>query len=83
MTDHDDDKALAELDKAFDLMTRDPLSQALYEERKVKDEQWKRTDPDGYKKDMEKMCRNMFGDGWRTEYDAMLREEFPEDCGNS
>ena len=36
-------------------------------------------DPDGFKKDMEKMCKAMFGDNWEVEYNAMLREEFPEE----
>jgi hypothetical protein len=75
----DDDKALAELDKNFDLLTTDPRSEAAYGMMKRRDKEWKEEDPEGYKKDMENMCKEMCGDNWEAEYDAFLREEFPED----
>jgi hypothetical protein len=75
----DDEKALADLDNSFDLLRRDPLSQAQYETLKKNDVEWKRRDPVGYKKDLEKMCRGMCGDNWEAEYEALLREEFPEE----
>jgi len=79
MAKHDQDKTITELDEAFNLITVDPLSQSYYEQTKARERDWKRTDPEGYKKDMEKMCRTMFGDQWEIEYEAMLREEFPEE----
>ena len=79
MTQSDDEKILAELNKGFDMLTTDPASEARYEELKGRDEEWKKKDPDGFKKDMEKMCKAMFGDKWEVEYNAMLREEFPEE----
>lgn len=75
----DDDKALEELDKNFDLLTSDPQSVALYETMKKRDEEWKKIDPEGYKKDMENMCKEMCGENWEAEYELLLREEFPED----
>lgn len=75
----DEDKALADLDNSFDLLGRDPLSQANYEKARQNDRQWKERDPIGYKQDMEKMCKQMCGDNWEAEYEALLREEFPED----
>jgi hypothetical protein len=79
MSNSDDKKALEDLEKSFMLLTTDPLSQAAYEQRRAQDLRWKERDPEGYKKDMEKMCREMFGDGWQIQYEAMLREEFPEE----
>ena len=79
MSNTDEKKALEDLDKGFSLLVTDPVSEAAFEKKKAEDLEWKRTDPEGYKKDMEKMCRNMFGDDWQVEYDAMLREEFPEE----
>jgi len=79
MAEHDEDRSIAEIDKAFNLMTVDPLSQAFHEKAKAKDRDWKNSAPEAYKKDMEKMCRTMFGDQWEIEYEAMLREEFPDE----
>lgn len=76
---NDDDKALAELDKSFSLLTTDPYSEAAYEMMKKRDHEWKQKDPEGYKKDMENMCKEMCGENWEAEYDALLREEFPEE----
>jgi hypothetical protein len=55
------------------------VAEAQYEERRKKEQEWKKRDPEGYKKDMEKLCRDMFGDRWEIEYKAMLKEEFPEE----
>lgn len=79
MSDYDEKKTIADLDKAFDLLTVDPLSEAQHQRMKLKDEDWKRTNPESYKQDMKKMCQEMFGDRWELEYDAMLREEFPDE----
>ena len=75
----DDDKTLAELDKDFSLLTTDPRSEAAYEMMKKRDQDWKEKDPEGYKKDMENMCKEMCGEHWEAEYEALLREEFPEE----
>lgn len=78
MPDRDDD-ILKDLDKSFNMLKTDPASEAAYETLKSKDLEWKLNDPDGYKKDMENMCKEMFGDKWEVEYKAMLAEEFPEE----
>ncbi len=78
MPDRDDD-ILKDLDKSFNMLRTDPVSEAAYETQKQKDLEWKLNDPAGYKKDMEKMCKEMFGDKWEVEYKAMLAEEFPEE----
>jgi hypothetical protein len=74
-----DSKDLAELDKSFNLLAGNTKAGLEYEQLKLKDDVWKRTDPEGYKKDMEDMCKSMFGDTWEIEYAAMLREELPEE----
>jgi hypothetical protein len=79
MADSDFDKSMNDLDKSFDMLETSPEERAAYDERKREEEDWKRTDPVSYKKDMEDMCRAMWGDKWRIHYEAMLREEFPED----
>ena len=79
MSNTDDEKIRAELDKSFNLLTTDPLSEAEHEKLKARDREWKKDDPEAYKKDMENMCKAMFGNDWEMEYTAMLREEFPEE----
>jgi hypothetical protein len=79
MPDNDDKTIMEEIDKGFDLLKTDPASEAAYQDMKQKDVQWKKTDPAGYKKDMEDMCKEMFGDNWEREYTLMLKEEFPEE----
>jgi len=79
MSNSDEKKALEDLEKSFNLLTTDPVSEAAYDRSKGRDKEWKEKDPDGYKKDLENMCREMFGDKWEVEYKAMLREEFPEE----
>ncbi|MFC1834070.1 hypothetical protein ACFL2Q_04965 [Thermodesulfobacteriota bacterium] len=78
MSSQNEDKKIAEIDEGFNLMQVDPVSEALHRERKAKDKAWKGKDPETYKKDMEIMCKQMFGDNWHVEYEAMLKEEFPE-----
>ncbi len=75
----DEMKDLAELDKSFSLLAGNTKAGLEYEQLKLKDDMWKRTDPKGYRKDMEDMCKAMFGEAWETEYKAMLREEFPDE----
>ena len=79
MSDSDQEKTLEDIDESLRLLNDPGHGVYDYEERKRGELQWKMTDPDGYKKDMEKMCREMFGDSWEVEYQAMLREEFPEE----
>ena len=83
MSGYDEKKALEELEKGFRLLVTDPVSEAAHEQLKKRDLEWKERDPEGYKKDMEKMCKKMFGDQWRIEYEAMLQEEFPEEFRNT
>jgi hypothetical protein len=79
MTDNDERKDIAEIDEALALLARPSLTDPRRSELRREKEEWKATDPEGYKKDMEKMCKDMFGDTWQSEYESMLREEFPED----
>ena len=74
-----DDENLGEIDEALNLVNRNPEAEAAYKQARNNDEEWKARDPEGYKKDMEHMCKQMFGDKWQIEYEAMLREEFPEE----
>ncbi|MDQ7784521.1 MAG: hypothetical protein RDU20_16670 [Desulfomonilaceae bacterium] len=74
-----EDKDLEELDKSFSLLSGNTKAGLEYEQLKLKDEAWKQTDPEGFKRDMETMCKTMFRDNWKIEYEAMLREEFPEE----
>jgi hypothetical protein len=79
MSKSDVEKELAELEKSFAILGRDAKAAAGQEIQRVRDEEWKTRDPEGYKKDMEKMCKEMLGENWRPTYEAMLREEFPEE----
>jgi hypothetical protein len=79
MTRSDDENYLDDLDKGFRLLVTDPASEAAHEQMLARDREWKQRDPEGFKKDMERMCREMFGNDWKKEYDAMVREEFPEE----
>jgi hypothetical protein len=74
-----DDENLGEIEEAFTLMNRNPEAETAYKQARNNDEAWKARDPEGYKKDMEDMCKQMFGDKWQIEYEAMMREEFPEE----
>jgi len=73
------DDELAEIDEAFTLMNRNRGVGAACKEARDRDKQWKERDPEGYKKDMKNMCKQMFGEKWQIEYEAMLREEFAEE----
>ena len=75
----DEERDLAELDASFNLLVGNTKAGLAYEEIKRQDGQWKTSDPEGYKKDMEDLCKSVFPDNWEIEYEAMLREEFPED----
>ena len=76
---NDDDGSFADLDKSFQLLSGNIEAGIQHEHQKMQDRLWKETDPEGYKKDMERMCKAMFGDNWQPEYEAMLKEEFPEE----
>lgn len=78
-----EDREAADLDKSFQMLSGDLKAGLMQEEIRNRDEEWKAEDPEGYKKDMAQMCKHIFGDRWRTEYDAMLREEFPEEFMDS
>jgi len=73
------DEDLAEIDEALSLLSSKKGMEAACKEARDRDKQWKERDPEGYKKDMENMCKQMFGEKWQVEYEAMLREEFPEE----
>lgn len=83
MKDSNERKGLEEIEEGFRLLNDPGTGDYAYEERKRRDQEWKRRDPDAYKKDMERMCREMFGNNWQVEYEAMIREEFPEDLAGS
>ena len=76
---NDKETGIEDLDEAFDLLETPPKVQAALEALRKDDKNWKFTDPEAYKKDMEAMCKSMFGERWQTEYEAMLKEEFPEE----
>jgi len=79
MTVSDDKKAMAELDEGFQMLGRDVSLEMARRHSIEAKEKWKATDPESFKKDMEEMCRKIFGDQWRVEYELMLKEEFPEE----
>ncbi len=79
MSTSDWEKDLAELEKSFAMLGLNNKASEAYQIRKAGDEQWKVRDPEGYKKDMENMCKAVLGDDWLPAYEAMLREEFPEE----
>ena len=74
-----EDQEAADLDRSFQMLSGNLKASLMHEKIRTRDEQWKAEDPESYKKDMEQMCKHIFGDRWRIEYDAMLREEFPEE----
>jgi hypothetical protein len=78
MTSSDEEKALAEIEEGLNLLGEKPTLEAARRDFFLAKEDWKTKDPEGYKKDMEEMCKKIFGDQWRVEYDLMLKEEFPE-----
>ncbi|MBM4326801.1 MAG: hypothetical protein FJ118_06515 [Deltaproteobacteria bacterium] len=80
MADKDDERSFGELDKGFEMLELSPPVRLAYEEFKARDKLWKQRDPEGFKADLRKMCQEMFGDTWMVEYEAMLREEFPDEA---
>ncbi len=84
MSDNEDHKGLDEIEQAFQMMSaHSDKAGVAFEQLKRDDAEWKARDPEGYKKDMEEMCKSMFGDDWEAEYTAMLREEFPEEFSSA
>ena len=79
MSDHSDDTDIKALDDAFGLLGSPAQMKRASEAVGRDDREWKASDPESYKKDMEEMCKAMFGDDWEAQYQAMLREEFPEE----
>lgn len=77
----DEDRGSSDIDKSFQLLAAGSKIRVEQEEHKIRDSAWKAADPEGYKKDMEHMCKEMFGDRWQVEYEAMVREEFPDNEG--
>lgn len=78
MSDDANLKALDDLEKSFRILDSSPEQEFASDMMRKRDEEWKRNDPEAYRKDLERMCKEMFGDNWEVEYQAMLREEFPE-----
>lgn len=78
MANDDTINSMEELDKGFELLTDPAGAIPEVEEARNRERDWKQNDPEGYKADMVKMCKEMFGDRWEVEYQAMLEEEFPE-----
>ena len=79
MSSSDEDNELEGIEEGLRLLNDPGHGNYEHEQRKRREEEWKLNDPDGYKKDMELMCREMFGDDWELEYEAMVREEFPDE----
>ena len=79
MTSPDDEKILAQIDEGFSLLGEKASLEVARRDFFAAKEDWKAKDPEGYKKDMEEMCKKIFGDRWQTEYELMLKEEFPQD----
>lgn len=75
----DEDKEIEDLDDTFTFLTGNPKAQPVYRQAKDRDQEWKQRNPAGYKRDMELLCRRVCGENWKAEYEAMLREEFPEE----
>lgn len=78
MTLSDDEKFTAEIDEGFKILSEGTSIEAARREFISSKQSWKDNDPDSFKKDMEEMCKKIFGDQWEAEYQAMLQEEFPE-----
>jgi len=79
MPGKDDDKDLAELETSFDFLGARPGAMTATLDHRRQDHEWKKNDPEGYKKDLEQMCKAMCGDKWEAEYQALLSEEFSEE----
>ena len=79
MSNREDDVQNKELDEAFDLLGTPAQMKRAHEIVGRNDKEWKTSDPESYKKDMEEMCKAMFGENWQTEYELMVKEEFSEE----
>jgi hypothetical protein len=79
MTVSDDEKWAAQIDEAFNLVGKPTALEVARREFLSVKENWKTGEPESFKKDMEEMCKKIFGDEWEAEYQAMLKEEFPEE----
>lgn len=82
MPGKDDDKELGELESTFDFLGARPGAMTATLDLRRQDLEWKNKDPDGYKKDLEEMCKAMCGDKWEDEYQALLLEEFPDESAD-
>ncbi len=79
MKHSEDDSPLDLLEQSLNMLTRRGRCLEAHKEIRERDLGWKTTDPAGYKKDLEEMCRKIFGDQWEAEYLILLQEEFPEE----
>ncbi|MEW6351420.1 MAG: hypothetical protein AB1646_20395 [Thermodesulfobacteriota bacterium] len=77
MTHSENDSPLGALEQSLNMLTRRGQCLEAFKEIKARDLEWKTTDPGAYKKDLEEMCRKIFGDQWEAQYRILLREEFP------
>jgi hypothetical protein len=71
------------LDDNLNMLTRRGQCLAALKEMKVRDLEWKQTDPIAYKQDMQDLCRKIYGDAWQPQYEILMREEFPEQFGGN
>jgi hypothetical protein len=79
MTLSKDGKSFDDIDEGFRMLSEKTSLEASRRDFIEVKQDWKTKDPEGYKKDMEEMCKKIFGDQWQFEYELMLKEEFPED----
>jgi hypothetical protein len=79
MSNKGDEAGIKELDEVFDLLGTPAQMRRVHEVVRPDDKEWKNKDPESYKKDMEEMCKAMFGENWKAEYELMIKEEFPEE----
>jgi hypothetical protein len=78
MTISDDEKLAAEIDEGLKILGQGSSIEVVRREFRSVKQKWKESDPDSFKQDMEEMCKKIFGDQWEGEYQAMLKEEFPD-----
>lgn len=79
MTAPDDKNLPDEIDEGLKMVGQPTSLELARRDFAAAKQDWKTNDPESYKKDMEEMCKKMFGDQWKAEYALMLKEEFPED----
>jgi hypothetical protein len=78
MTESDYEKLAAEIDEGLKILGQGSSMEVVRREFLSVKQTWKESDPESFKQDMEEMCKKIFGDQWEAEYQAMLKEEFPE-----